>query len=123
MPLSPPPIFRVTADRDSQVTVCYIDSLAWTHLPPPFPRLVAVGVTFSQGFDVKHTLGPRYTSVVCCGWLQAPLCSLHHPLVRTGKAEMKYITDYPVDAGSLTRLCGSSGQGGTDISAKKTPSP
>lgn len=33
---------------------------------------------------------------------------------------MKYIADYPSDAGSLTRLDGSSGQGGTDISQKDT---
>ena len=50
-----------------------------------------------------------------------PNCSLYHSLVRTGKAEMKYIADYPADTGSLTRLHVLSGQGGlllTDISQK-----
>ena len=32
---------------------------------------------------------------------------------------MKYIADYPTDAGSLTRLHGSSGQGVQQISRKK----
>ena len=49
-------------------------------------------------------------------WMLA--CSLYHPLVRTGKAEMNYIADYPAVAGSPTRLHGSSGQ--RYLVAKKT---
>ena len=52
---------------------------------------------------------------------QTPACSLYYPLVRAGKAKMNYIADYPADAGSLTRLDGPSGQGGTDISPGKRP--
>lgn len=89
MPLSPPPIFPVTANRDRQVTKW----LGPTRISPPR----CVGVTFSQGFDVRHTLGPQSSH----RQLQAPTCSLHHPLVRTGKAEMKYIADYPCRRGII----------------------
>jgi len=80
--------------------------------PPPGRRHTV------QGFDSQ-----AYARTSLCirrrASLQAPACSLYYPLVRTGKAEMKYIADYPLGAGSLTRLDGSSGQGGYRYLAKR----
>ena len=68
--------------------------------------------------DAMHKLGPPLTSIVARVLEHATLFA-SSPLVRTGKAEMKYIIDYPSEAGSLTRLHGSSGQGGTDPSQEE----
>jgi len=114
LPLSQPAVIPGHTRRHS------IDpgSSAWTHLhlihtwpewaPPP------VKVSTSS---MRSDLPARPSA-------QAPACSLYHSLVRTGQAEIKYIADYPADAGSLTRLHGSSGQGGyTHISQKKRICP
>jgi len=116
-----PADFPVTATVTPRHTPVTPDSSgAWTHARLPQPPRCGCRGHITQGFDVRHELGPPLR-VRRRASRQTPACSVYRPLVRTGKAEMKYIVDYPADAGSLTRLDGSSGQGGTDISRDKRP--
>ena len=114
MPLSPPPI----SPSQPAVTVVTASHRPDPLLGPTSPTRAWVRVTGKVSVPgMRSDLAARPSSLSP----QTPACSLYYPLARAREAKMKYIADYPADAGSLTRLDGPSGQGSTDISPEKCP--
>ena len=117
MPLSPPPISCLS---HSPVIPGHAQRVLGPTLTSPIPTF-RVWLEWASPSLKVSTSGMRQDHFVrpsCPASLWMLACSLYHPLVRTGKAEMNYIADYPAVAGSPTRLHGSSGQRG--LVAKKT---